>query len=61
MKEASPLISGISRVLQKLLKYCIGTTVLTFFLLSLLGVLRVIFPSDLNNSESAQLLFRSSL
>ena len=61
LKLASPLIKGISRVLQKLLKYFNGTIISTSFSLPSLGVFPVIFILDLNDSESAKLSFGSSL
>ena len=42
IRLTSQLIKGISRVLQKLIKYFTGTTISTFFVLSLLGVFPVI-------------------
>ena len=45
----SQLINGISRVLQKLLKYFNGTIILTSFVLPPAGMLRVIFTLDLND------------
>ena len=54
----SPLINGISRVLQK---YFNGTSILTSFALPSAGVLLVIFTLNLNDLESAKLLFGSSL
>ena len=54
----SPLINGISRVLQK---YFNGTFILTSFVLPSTGVLPVIFTLDLNDLESAKLSFGSSL
>ena len=56
--ELTPqLIKGISRVLQKLLKYFNGTIISTSFPLPLSGVFPVIFILDLNDSESVKLLF----
>ena len=52
MRLTSQLINGISRFLQKSLKYFNGTIISTAFLLSSLGVLPVIFNLDLNYSES---------
>ena len=54
MRLISKLISGISRVLQKLLKYFNGTAMLTFFALPSAGVFPVIFILDLNDSESVK-------
>ena len=54
MRLISKLISGISRVLQKLLKYFNGTAMLTFFVLPSAGVFPVIFILDLNDSESVK-------
>ena len=50
MRLTSDLVNGMSRVLQKLLKYLNGTTISTTFVLKLLGVFSVIFILDLNNS-----------
>ena len=49
----SQLINGISRVLQKLLKYFNGTIILISFVLPPAGMLRVIFTLDLNDWDSA--------
>ena len=57
----SQLTNGISRVLQKVLKYFNGTIVSKFFILPSAGVFPVIFTFYLNDSESAKLLFGSSL
>ena len=57
----SQLINGISRVLQKLLKYSNGTIILTSFVLPPAGVLPITFTLDLNDSEFAKLSFGSSL
>ena len=57
----SQLIKGISRVLQKLLKYFNGTIISTSFSLPLLGVFPVIFILDLNDLEFAKLSFGSFL
>ena len=71
MRLISQFISGISRVLQKLLKYFNGTAIsaaffvfvflLAFFLLSLLGVFPVIFILNLNDLDCVILSCRSSL
>ena len=61
MRLTSQLIKGISRVIQKLLKYFNGTIISTSFSLTLLGAFPVIFILDLNNSEYATLSFSSSL
>ena len=61
MRLISQLISGISRVLQKLVKYFNGTAISTFFVLPSAGVFPVIFILDLKNSESAKVLCSSSL
>ena len=53
IRLTSQLINGISRVLQKLLKYFNGTIILTSFVLPPAGVFPVIFTLDLNDSESA--------
>ena len=57
----SQLFNGISRVVQKLIKYFNGTINLTFFVLPTLGVFPVISSLDLNESESTELSFGSSL
>ena len=57
----SQFINGISRVLQKLLKYFNGTIISTCFVFPLAGVFPVIFTLYLNDSESAKLSFGSSL
>ena len=57
----SQLISGISKVLQKLLKYFNGTAISTFFVLPSEGVLPVIFILHLNDSNFAKVVFGSSL
>ena len=46
------LINGISRVLQKLLKYFNGTAISTYFELPSSGVLPVIFALNLNDALS---------
>ena len=52
MKLISELISGISRVLQKLHNYFNGTAISTSFVFTLFGVFPVIyFFLDLNDSE----------
>ena len=56
----SQLIKGISRVLQKLLKYFNGIIILTSFILPPAGAFSIIFTLDLNYSEFAKLSFRSS-
>ena len=53
----SHLVSEISRVFQKLLKYFNGTAILIFFVLPSAGALPVIFILDLNDSESAKVAF----
>ena len=55
------LINGISRVLQKCLKYFNGTIISTIFVFLSAGVFPVIFTLDLNDSESAMLSLGSSL
>ena len=57
----SQLINGISRVLQKLLKYFNGTAISAFFLSSLLGVFPVILILYLNESDSCIVLAGTSL
>ena len=61
MRLTLQLISGISIVLQKLLKYFKGTIISTFFLLKSLGAFPIIFILNFSDSESVKLLFRSSL
>ena len=51
----SQFIIGISRVLQKLLKYFNGKIISTSFVFPLLGDFPVIFVLDLNDSESVKL------
>ena len=51
MRSISQLISGISRVLQKLLKYFDGTAISTSLVLPAAGVLPAILTLDLNDSE----------
>ena len=60
IRLTSKLIKGISRVLQKLLKYFSGTIISTSFTLLLLGVFPVIFILDLNDLESSILLSSGS-
>ena len=52
MKLTSQLINGISRVLQKLIKYFNSTIISTSFVLPSAGVLPAIFILDLNDPES---------
>ena len=61
IRLTSQLINGISRVLQKLLKYYNGTIIPISFVFPSAGVFPVIFTLDLNDSESAKLSFGSSL
>ena len=61
MRLTSRLINGISRVLQKLLKYFNDIIISTSFVLPSAGVFHVIFILDLNDSESVKLSFGSSL
>ena len=61
IRLTSQLINGISRVLQKLLKYFNGTIISTSFVLPAAGVFPVIFILDLNDSDCVMLLFGSSL
>ena len=60
IRLTSQLINGISRVLQKLLKYFNGTIISTFFVFLLLGVFPVIFTLNLNDSEFGMLSLGSS-
>ena len=57
----SKLIKGISNVLQKLLKYFNSTAISTSFVLPAVGFLPVIFPLNLNDSESVIVAFGSYL
>ena len=61
IRITSQLINGISRVLQKILKYFNGTIISTSFVLPSAGVSPVIFTLDVNDSEPAKLSFGSSL
>ena len=61
IKLISKLIKGISRVLQKLIKYFNGTAILTSFVLHAAGVLPVTFVLNLNDSEFVKVAFRSSV
>ena len=61
MRLTSQLIHGISRVLQKLLRYFNGTIISTSFSLPVAGAFPVILILDLNDSEYAKLSFGSSL
>ena len=51
MRLISQLINSISIVLQKLLKYCNGTTISTFFVLPSAGAFPVILIFDMNYSD----------
>ena len=57
MRSISQLISGISRVLQKLLKYFDGTAISTSLVLPAAGVLPAILTLDLNDSEFVTAVF----
>ena len=57
MRLISQLIKGISRVLQKLLKYFNGTIISTSFVLPSAGVFPIIFILDLNDLEAVKLSF----
>ena len=61
MRLFSQFIIGVSRVLQKLLKYFNGTAILTLFVLSSSGGYPAILILDLNDSDSVILSFSSSL
>ena len=61
IRLTSQLISGISRVLQKLLKYFNGAIILTSFVLPAAGVFPVIFILDLIDSDCVMLSLGSSL
>ena len=54
------MINGISRVLQKLLRYFNGKIILRYFVLPLAGVFTTIFTLDLNDLECTKLSFGSS-
>ena len=56
----SQLISGISRVLQKWLKYFNGITPSKSFVFPAAGVFPVIFTLDLNDSDCVMLSLGSS-
>ena len=57
MRLNSQLINGISRVLQKLLKYFDGTIISTSSVLPSTGVFPVTLILDLNDSEFVKLSF----
>ena len=61
MRVTSELFNGISRVLQKLIKYFNGTIISTSFVLASAGLFPVIFILDLNGLKSVNLSFGSSL
>ena len=61
MRLIAQFFNGISRVLQKLLKYFNGTTISMFVLLSASGVFPVILILYVNDSEFTILSFGSSL
>ena len=61
IRLTSQLINGISRVLQKLLKYFNGTIISTSFVLPAAGVFPVVFILDLNDSDCVMLSLGSSL
>ena len=61
IRLTSQLINGISRVLQKLLKYFNGAIISTSFVFPSPGKLPVIFNLDLNDPEFAKSSFGSSL
>ena len=52
MTISKALMSGISKLLRKLIKYLNGTAILTSFVLPSLEVLPGIFTLDSNDSES---------
>ena len=60
MRFILQLIRGISRVLQKILKYFNSTAISTSFVLPVLGVLLFILAFNLNDSESSMLFYGSS-
>ena len=51
------LMSGITKLLRKLIKYLNGTTILTYFVLPSLEVLPIIFTLNSNDSESLKVAF----
>ena len=53
MRLILQLICGVSRILQKPLKYFIGTAISTSFVLPTAAVLPIIHILDLNDSEFA--------
>ena len=61
MRLTSQLVKGISRVLQKLLKYFNGTGILTSFVLPAAGVFPVILILNLNDLDSIMLSLGLSL
>ena len=61
MRLISQLIKGISRVLQKLLKYFNGTDISTSVVLPAAPVFPVIFSLGLSNSEFSKVVFGSTL
>ena len=61
MRLILQLISDISKVLQKLLKYLNGTNILATFVLPSALVFLDIFTLNLNDSESAKVAFGSCL
>ena len=61
MRLISRLLGGISRILQKFLKYFNGTTISKFFVLPSAGEIPVIFALDLYDSGSVKVSFGSSL
>ena len=61
MRLTLQLIKGISRVLQKLLKYFNETIISTSFSLPAAGVFHVIFILNLTDAEYAILSFGSTL
>ena len=60
IRLTSQLTKGISRVLQKLLKYFNGTIISTPFVLPAAGAFPFIFILDLNDSDCAMLSLGSS-
>ena len=61
LRLISQLISVISRILQKLLKYFNGTAILTSFVLPSAGFFPVNYALNLNDSKFAKVAFGSSL
>ena len=61
MRLISELITGISRIFQKLLNYFNGTAISTSFALPAAGAFPAILILNLNYSDCVMLFFGSSL